>query len=139
MYIQNKDGEDTQLGVRRPTKVKLADGSTVMGSFSDAQLLLMGIRYEEPVVQPEEQAVIARRNRARAVREIVVTITGGKKFNGDEHSQSRMMRALKVAEITGQTSTTWRLADNSDQEVTVAEMEEALVLSLQAQSAAWFI
>ncbi len=69
---------------------------------------------------------------------ILVTVSSGKTFDGDEKSQERMARAIKAAEIVGQTETTWVLADNSAATVTLAEMLEALALAIQAQSAIWF-
>jgi hypothetical protein len=99
---------------------------------------------------PEEAAEIEARKNAPPTREylkaqrqsVVDAITvevNGKVFDGDEISQERMARALKVADITGQASCTWVLHDNSAADVTKDELAQALALALQAQSAVWVI
>lgn len=51
----------------------------------------------------------------------------GMAFDADEVSQQRFMFALQVAAETGQTSTQWKLADNTWAEVTVTQMKAVLV------------
>ena len=58
-------------------------------------------------------------------------------FDGDEKSQERMLRAINIANITGQTTTQWKLADNSIVEVTLDELKEALSLAGQEMSRIW--
>jgi hypothetical protein len=48
-----------------------------------------------------------------------------------------MTRAIMISQLTGVTTTTWTLADNSVVTVTLAEMSEALALAGQAQSVLW--
>jgi hypothetical protein len=97
-----------------------------------------------PVDQPtagqiaETARVEAKRIRQAAVDAITVTV-GDKTFDGDEVSQGRMARALLTASITGQTSCTWVLHDNTSAIVTKEELEMALALSMQAQAAVWVI
>lgn len=88
---------------------------------------------------PDADTMLALRKaeRAAAVAAIVVTTTSGKTFDGDEDSQARMSRALLVAQITGQTETTWVLANNVPTLINLDELHEALALSMQAQSAVW--
>jgi hypothetical protein len=69
---------------------------------------------------------------------LVVTTSTGKGFDADETSQTRMVRALQAAQITGLSETAWTLADNTTAWVTLAEMQEALALAMQAQAAVWF-
>lgn len=76
--------------------------------------------------------------RQAAVDAITVTV-GGKVFDGDEISQGRMARALRVADITGQASCIWVLHDNTAVEVTRDELSQALALAMQAQSEIWVI
>jgi hypothetical protein len=83
------------------------------------------------------------REQLKTVREATVsaiTVTvGGKVFDGDEVSQGRMARALLTASITGQTTCTWVLHDNTSVTVTKAELEIALALAMQAQAEVWVI
>ena len=77
--------------------------------------------------------------RAETVGKLLVTTESGKVFDADETSQTRMARAIQVAEISGLTETLWGMGDNTRQTVTIAELKEALALGLQAQAAVWFI
>lgn len=105
----------------------------------------LGIVYteeKEPEPTEEEKAQMAldqaKAERAKAVAAIKVTV-GDKVFDGDETSQSRMARALEVAEITKMESTVWVLADNTVAEVTVAEMKEALSKAMLAMGELWTV
>lgn len=71
------------------------------------------------------------------VENIKVSISNGMVFDGDEYSQDRMLRAINIANLTGQTSTQWKLADNSIQTVTLDELKEALTLAGQEMSRIW--
>jgi len=83
-----------------------------------------------------ETAAAAKAARDAAVAAITVEVAG-KVFDGDEVAQTRMARAIQVAEITGLTSTNWKLADNSMVTVTLDELKQALALAMQAQGALW--
>ena len=72
-----------------------------------------------------------------SVDNIKVTTSTGKVFDGDEKSQDRMVRAIQIASITGQTTTNWKLADNSIVMVTLEELKEALTLAGQEMSELW--
>lgn len=61
---------------------------------------------------------------------IIVTVSTGKVFDGDELSQTRMARALQIAEYTGAVKTDWKLHDNTVKSVTIAELQEALSLAM---------
>lgn len=97
----------------------------------------------EPILPTEEELAAqaldeARNERAQAVKAITVTVDG-MVFNGDETSQSRMTRALQVAEITGMKSTQWVLADNTVATVTVEQMKSALSQAMLKQSELWVL
>jgi hypothetical protein len=79
----------------------------------------------------------AKRARAQTVKALQVTTASGKTFDGDEISQDRMSRAIQAAQITGLTETVWVLADNTPATVTLAELQEALALSMQAMGEVW--
>lgn len=75
--------------------------------------------------------------RQQLVDAITVTTSTGKVFDGNEDAQSRMSRAIQAAQIASIPSTTWVLANNVPTVVTLAELQEALVLSMQAMGAVW--
>ena len=62
---------------------------------------------------------------------IVVTISSGKTFNGNETARNNMMSAIMAAEIVGKAEEEWKLADNTTVVVNLAEIKEALALSIQ--------
>ena len=72
-----------------------------------------------------------------SVNNIKVTTTSGKVFDGNETSQDRMVRAINIASISGQTETQWKLADNTIVMVTLDELKEALMLAGQEMSKIW--
>ncbi|EGB99532.1 MULTISPECIES: hypothetical protein [Pseudomonas] len=74
-------------------------------------------------------------NRTDAVAAITVTTTAGNTFNGDEASQNRMARSIVALSDTD--TITWVLANNSTIQATKAELQEALKLSGEAQTALW--
>lgn len=81
-------------------------------------------------------AAVRRKLKEDAVRSILVTVVD-KVFDGDETSQGRMLRAIQIAAVTGETTTMWKLADNSIVEVTLDELKEALSLSGKEMSKIW--
>ena len=93
--------------------------------------------YTPRVRTPHEIRDAKRAERANTVRALTVTTSSGKVFNADEESQNRMVRVLKVADLTGQTSCAWVLADDTVATITKAELEEALSLAVQAMGAIW--
>lgn len=96
--------------------------------------LWVGNAWQAPA--PSRDALKAARQ--MQVDAIAVTVNG-KVFDGDETSQERMARALRVSDITGQASCTWVLHDNTAVTVTRDELAQALSLAMQAQGAMWVI
>lgn len=111
----------------------LVDAS-IGGSIGDS--IIGGTVVPKPVSAPSRDDLKAARQ--AQVDAIAVTVNG-KVFDGDETSQERMARALRVADITGQTSCTWVLHDNTAVTVTRDELAQALSLAMQAQGAMWVI
>jgi hypothetical protein len=85
----------------------------------------------------EYRTAVAKEAKIKDVAKITVTTTSSKVFDGDEVSQDRMVRAVQIAGITAQTTTNWKMADNSIVEVTLDELKEALALAGQAMSEIW--
>lgn len=83
-----------------------------------------------------------KEDRTRQVKKITATVMRGNKalvFDGDETSQLRMLLVAARMRATNTPVTTWRLADNSDREVTADELEAALDLSLLEMQKLWFV
>lgn len=76
-------------------------------------------------------------NKNETVSNIVVTVSTGRSFDGDEKSQDRMLRAINIASIAGQIDMQWKLADNTVVIVTLDELKEALALAVQEMSRIW--
>lgn len=76
--------------------------------------------------------------RQQQVERIVVAV-GAKQFDGDEDSQNRMARAIVAMQAANVPQTRWILADNTVVQVTVAELQQALVAAGQAQTDLWLI
>ena len=79
---------------------------------------------------------VAKKAKLDAVAAIVVQV-GDNIFDGDEISQERMLRAVQIADVTGETTTMWKLADNSIVEVSLSELKEALTLAGKEMSKIW--
>lgn len=151
LYMLRKavwEKDHTAISVPNP-ETKEAWAALVKSSYDEAEDKYtetpLGIVYtEEPDPEPTEEEIAAQQleeakiERANAVANIKVTV-GDKVFDGDEAAQSRMTRALQVAEITGMESTTWVLADNTVAEVTIAEMKEALSKAMLAMGELWTV
>lgn len=119
--------------------VNLDEAGNITAIFGGAQEYSIEIPDDDPrlvAFNNRMQRDQAKRDRATAVEAITVTVNS-KVFDGDETSQERMARALRVADITGQTSCTWVLHDNSAVTVTKGELAQALAMAMQAQAAIW--
>lgn len=92
-----------------------------------------GVVMPQVVVRTREQL---KADRAEAVASIIVAV-GDKTFDGDEDSQSRMARAILIAQATGLQQTSWTLADNRVVLVTLPELTQALALAGQRQAELW--
>lgn len=126
----------------------MAFGSPVIGKETEFWQRF-GVEVREEAVQPaivdtEWQQRLAKTQakakRSEAVGAIVVEV-GGLKFQGDEDSQNRMARAVVSTLARGDNlasvKVNWRLADNSQHEVTVAQLAQALARARAQQDALW--
>lgn len=77
----------------------------------------------------------AKEIRAEEVGRITVTTSLGNVFDGDEKSQDRMSRAITT--LLPSETTTWVLSNNTPQEVTREELQEALRLAGAEQTRIW--
>lgn len=103
---------------------------------ADSSMFPPDVSDPTATLSPAELAMQqAKKLRAEAVSNIVVTTASGKRFDGNEDAQNRMSRAINGAN-EGET-TPWVLADNSIATVDVAELKEALRLAGLAQTSLW--
>lgn len=65
-------------------------------------------------------------------------VVDGLSFDGDEASQQRMALRAQRMRANGQSTVRWVLADNTEADVTVEQLEQALDLALQEQGKLWF-
>lgn len=128
-------GEIERQGMMNQPISSLADFMVWITRWNDAALALDNPPAHVPT--PEEIIASKKAERQAIVDAIVVTVSSGKAFDGDEEAQSRISRAIQTAEIAGIESTTWVLANNVPTVVTLPELKEALVLSMQAMGAVW--
>lgn len=77
----------------------------------------------------------AKESREEEVNRITVTTSLGNVFDGDEKSQDRMSRAITT--LLPSETTTWVLSNNTPQEVTREELQEALRLAGAEQTRIW--
>lgn len=94
--------------------------------------------YAAPELTEEQRRAQWKLEREQQVAAIVVKTKGGRRFDGDETSQSRMARAIVSLEAQAPTATVrWTLADNSLAYVGAEELREALTLAGLRQSELW--
>lgn len=129
-------------GLNKITEDHIVHGEDI-DVMSDADLLKFGVERYDTDNSVHTAAMytstVDAYNAARlsGLEAIKVTTSSGKTFDGDEKSQDRMVRAIQIAGIIGQTETTWRLADNTDVVVVLDELKEALALAGQEMSRIW--
>lgn len=86
---------------------------------------------EDKKVELEAQAKIElKAAKGLALNSITVTVNGNS-FDGNETARGNMSSAILSAEVIGKTEDTWKLADNTSAVITIAELKEALALSIQ--------
>jgi prolyl oligopeptidase PreP (S9A serine peptidase family) len=66
------------------------------------------------------------------INKSTVTTAAGNVFDANLESRVNMADAILASETLGQTETVWRLADNSEITVDIAELREAHALALQS-------
>lgn len=78
--------------------------------------------------------VLRKEEKQQKVNEIIVTV-GGMAFQGDELSQSRMLKATECLQDDEEVN--WILADNSVARVTKLQLRQALALSVSKMGEIW--
>lgn len=100
------------------------------------------IETAEDKAAKAQQAVVDqfKRDRAAAIATAVVTTASGKQFDADEQSIGRMGFRLQKAELTGEATVGWVLADSPagvKTSVTVEELREAFQLAVDNMDENW--
>ena len=115
---------EVQYGEPKQTNYwKVVNGELVQKTSEDSFDIFDNLKRPTPKQVRDEK-----------IQKITVRTAAGNLFNGDEVSQQRMIAALKISEITGQTETSWKLANNEIITITYEELSEALALAGQALS-----
>jgi len=120
------------------------NGEYVKGVIGDEAQCLANVAEDETYEEVQElrshslhnESAYLKSLKLGLVNEIKVTVND-KVFDGNEVSQDRIMRAINVALITGKDTALWRLADNTEVEVTLDELKEALSLANAEMSRIW--
>lgn len=119
-----------------PMDYKLID-CELTGPCTDYEVV-DGVVVYSPITKTPEEILTGKKDlRSSTIAKSTVTTSTGKLFDADEIAQARMDRALRVAELTGVTETTWVLATNDPVTITLDELKEAFILSVQAMGAVW--
>lgn len=84
-----------------------------------------------------KQSALNKRVKEDLISKSFVTTTTGKVFDGDEKSQDRMIRAISIAGLTGETVTEWKMYDNTIIVVTLDELKEAVIKAGKSMSNIW--
>ena len=89
--------------------------------------------FQEEVIEKEIAKAlvdIKKQERDYAIDNVIVTTAAGNKFNGEDKSQGRMASALLAADVLGKTEEEWKMADDTIKLIGIAELKEALALSI---------
>lgn len=89
--------------------------------------------YAEPIIpEPTQEELKVERKALIAQQLEVLTITtaAGNVFDANVQARLDISNAIMISDAVGITETVWRLADDSEVLVTIAELKEALMLAL---------
>ena len=80
----------------------------------------------EEQIKAEAKAEIARQ-----LEVLTVTTTNGNTFDANNQARLDMQNAITASEFLGITETSWRMEDDSEVLIELAELKEALTLAIQ--------
>lgn len=112
-----------------PNLIDASHGGTIGDIYTNG-------KFTSPGPTPEQVRAAFKAARTAAVASIVVDVNG-LPFDGDETSQTRMARAIVALQAAGQTETTWVLANNVPTEITLAQLQMALIKAGTEQTRLW--
>ena len=114
------------------TVVNVITGEVTQREMTPEEIAAIPVPAPEELEQQAREAFKAQRQ--LLVDDIKVTV-GGKVFDGDETSQTRMARAAVA--MTDQETILWVLADNTPTQCAKVELVEALRLAGEEQTKIW--
>lgn len=82
------------------------------------------------IVIIEPVPVVPVLSKQQRLDSIIVTTQSGKPFDGNQTARVNMTAAISLAGFANQTSTSWKLANNMVETVTLIELKEALHLAM---------
>ena len=92
--------------------------------------IIVAISFQEADML-RHQKVIEKQNADNEISKMTITVSTGKEFDATDIARINMMSAVMSASFMQQDSTVWRLANNSEVTVTVAELSEAVAKALE--------
>ncbi len=128
---------------------KLTNGNMVLDlNYSDGKSRFVPIEHHEykqwlsegnipepEFTQAELEAKVqmeAKAERLKQLEVLTVTTTNGNTFDANNQARLDMSNGIQVSEILNVTQTVWRMADDTEVLIDVAELKEALAKALQA-------
>ena len=129
--------------IEKKTHKVMSTGNSVVYETDDLYTIRtssqpqLGSTYLNGHFEPPPPPDTTKYEKEEKIKALQIEITSGAVFDGDEISQARMARAIQIAEITGQTSTEWKMADNSIMTITLDELKDALASAGRAMSDIW--
>jgi hypothetical protein len=86
---------------------------------------------EDEILKNEYLTIQKKAEKVEQLSTLVVTTSQGNIFDGNETARLNMVSAIQSAELLGQISSNWKLADNTVKKISLNELKEALALSIQ--------
>jgi len=90
---------------------------------------------EPEFTQSELEAKVqmeAKAERLKKLEVLTVTTTNGNTFDANNQARLDMSNGIQVSEILNVTQTVWRMANDTEVLIQIAELKEALAKALQA-------
>jgi len=120
VYGTREDGATISYSIEAEEyKQWLSEGNIPEPEFTQAEL--------EAKVQMEAKA-----ERLKQLEVLTVTTTNGNTFDANNQARLDMSNGIQVGEILNVTQTVWRMADDTEMLIQIAELKEALAKALQA-------
>ena len=85
-----------------------------------------------PTKTAEQIEAEAKAERLKQLEVLTVTTTNGNTFDANNQARLDMSNGIQVSEILNVTQTVWRMADDTEVLIQIAELKEALAKALQA-------
>ncbi|MDN5054436.1 hypothetical protein [Aliarcobacter butzleri] len=113
-----------------------------LGKIKDEHTLLIPSQFdkwsedtqswiEDEILKNEYLTIQKKAKKVEQLNTLVVTTSQGNIFDGNETARLNMVSAIQSADLLGQISNNWKLADNTVKEISLNELKEALALSIK--------